>query len=69
MDQESLKFIFENWLGSFMLVFVRVLGFTGFGPVFSQNVINSQVRYALTLTLTLIISCLIQLKSSYMYVF
>jgi flagellar biosynthesis protein FliR len=59
MESESLNFIFETWLGSFMLVFVRVLGFTGFGPVFSQNVINSQVRYALTLTLTLIISCLI----------
>ncbi|HEY9885663.1 MAG TPA: flagellar biosynthetic protein FliR, partial [Vampirovibrionales bacterium] len=60
MEAEGLKFIFDNWMSSFMLVLARVLGFAHIGPVLSRTSVPVLVRLGVSLALAVIMSPLIK---------
>jgi flagellar biosynthetic protein FliR len=58
-DESQLKFLFDHWMSSFILVFARVLAFAHIGPVLSQSIIPVIVRYGLSLFFTILITTVV----------
>lgn len=59
LQPEDVKFLFDNWLGSFILILARVLGFVHIGPAISQSTIPMLVRVGFAILLTMIISSVV----------
>ncbi|MDX1920571.1 MAG: flagellar biosynthetic protein FliR [Candidatus Caenarcaniphilales bacterium] len=59
LQPEDVKFLFDSWLASFILVFARVLGFVHIGPAISQTSIPMLVRIGFAFLLTIVISSVV----------
>lgn len=59
MNSESLEFLLDHWLSSFILVFARVLGFANVAPIISDPKVTVLVRLGFSFAFTIIISSLV----------
>jgi flagellar biosynthesis protein FliR len=56
LEQIDVKFLFDNWMASYLLVFARVLGFVTIGPAISQNSVPLLVRLGFCMLFSITIS-------------
>lgn len=63
--QELISLLNEETLYQFLLLFARLLAFVAFMPVFGHSAVNSRIRMALALYVTIFLFPLVELNGSF----